>query len=209
MQNARTAISHRLSDPEFQGRLVNRLTLLTVAMSVVTLSALAHSYWLQTRPSETRYFLVDGRNPPRPIRALESPVVDDAQLLEWTVRAVLAAYNVNYHDYPTQLNTAGRRFSLQGWNSFARSYQASGNFEAMKAGRMVCYAQAQRAATIADTQIVRGRLSHTVQFPIVQTCENSQQTSTNNLVISAMVVRTNDEDRPDGLVIDQLVAIAR
>ena len=81
MQNARTAISHRLSDPEFQGRLVNRLTLLTVAMSVVTLSALAHSYWLQTRPSETRYFLVDGRNPPRPIRALESPVVDDAQLL--------------------------------------------------------------------------------------------------------------------------------
>ncbi|MDU7524565.1 MAG: DotI/IcmL/TraM family protein, partial [Roseomonas mucosa] len=89
------------------------------------------------------------------------------------------------------------------------SYQASGNFEAMKAGRMVCYAQAQRAATIADTQIVRGRLSHTVQFPIVQTCENSQQTSQTNLTISTVVVRTNDEDRPDGLMIDQLVAIAR
>ena len=209
MQNARAAVSNRLSDPEFQGRLVNRLTMLCIAMAAVTVAALAYSYWLQTRPSETRYFLVDGRNPPRPIRALESPVVDDTQLLEWTVRAVLATYSVNYHDYPTQLNTAGRRFSIQGWNSFAQSYMAGGSFEAMKRGRMVCYAQAQRAATIADTRITAGRLTYNIQFPVMQTCENSQQTSTNNLVISAMVVRTNDEDRPDGLVIDQLVAMAR
>lgn len=48
-----------------------------------------------------------------------------------------------------------------------------------------------------------------MQFPIVQTCENSQQTSQTNLTISTVVVRTNDEDRPDGLMIDQLVAIAR
>ena len=86
---------------------------------------------------------------------------------------------------------------------------AGGSFEAMKRGRMVCYAQAQRAATIADTRISSGRLTYNIQFPVMQTCENSQQTSTNNLVISAMVVRTNDEDRPDGLVIDQLVAMAR
>ena len=36
MQNARAAVSNRLSDPEFQGRLVNRLTMLCVAMATVT-----------------------------------------------------------------------------------------------------------------------------------------------------------------------------
>jgi intracellular multiplication protein IcmL len=40
----------------------------------------------------------------------------------------------------------------------------------------------------------------------VQTCENVNQTSTNNLLVTAVVVRTNTDDHPDGLAIDQLVA---
>ena len=209
MQNERAAVTRRLSDPDFQGKLVNRLIGAVIALSLVTTASVAHSYWLQTRPNETRYFLVDGRNPPRPIRGLESPVLDDTQFLEWTVRAVLAAYNVNYHDYATQLNAAGRRFSLNGWNTFARSYIASGNFEAMKRARLTCFAQPQRAAAITEPKMIDGRLAYEIQFPIVQTCENSQQTSQANLMISALVVRTNDEDRPDGLVVEQLVATAR
>lgn len=209
MQNEAAAVTRRLSDPDFQGKIVTRLIGAVIALALVTTAALAHSFWLQTRPSETRYFLVDGRNPPRPIRGLESPVVDDTQLLEWTVRSVLAAYNVNYHDYAAQLNAAGRRFSLNGWNTFARSYIASGNFEAMKRGRLTCFAQSQRAAVITDPKLIGGRLAYEIQFPIVQTCENSQQTSQQNLTITALVVRTNDEDRPDGLMVDQLVATAR
>jgi intracellular multiplication protein IcmL len=209
MQNERAAVSRRLSDPDFQARLVTRLIGLTIAMVVVTCASLAHSFWLQTQPSKTKYFIIDGRNPPRPVVGLDSPVVDDAQLLEWTVRAVLAAYNVNYHDYPVQLNTAGRRFTLNGWNSFAKSYIASGNFEAMKRARMLCTAQAQRSAVIRDASLVRGRLSYSIQFPIVQTCQNTQQSSDTNLMITALVVRTDAEDRPDGLAVDQLVAAAR
>jgi intracellular multiplication protein IcmL len=48
-----------------------------------------------------------------------------------------------------------------------------------------------------------------VQVPITQTCENVNQTSTNNLMITALVVRTNSDDDPDGLAIDQLVATPR
>lgn len=209
MQNERAAVSRRLSDPDFQAKLVTRLIGLTIAMVIVTCASLAHSVWLQTQPSKTKYFIIDGRSPPRPVVGLDSPVVDDAQLLEWTVRAVLAAYNVNYHDYPVQLNTAGRRFTLNGWNSFAKSYIASGNFEAMKRARMLCTAQAQRSAVIRDASLVRGRLSYSIQFPIVQTCQNTQQSSDTNLMITALVVRTDAEDRPDGLAVDQLVAAAR
>lgn len=209
MQNERAAVSRRLSDPDFQARLVTRLIGLSIAMVAVTCASLAHSFWLQTQPNKTKYFIIDGRSPPRPVVGLDSPVVDDAQLLEWTVRAVLAAYNVNYHDYPVQLNTAGRRFTLNGWNSFAKSYIASGNFEAMKRARMLCTAQAQRSAVIRQTSISRGTLSYSIQFPIVQTCENTQQSSQTNLMITALVVRTDAEDRPDGLAVDQLVAAAR
>ena len=62
-------------------------------------------------PIEPRYFFVDGKNPPRPAVALDSPIVDDTELLEWTVKAVLAPYNVDYFNYPVELNTASRRFT--------------------------------------------------------------------------------------------------
>jgi intracellular multiplication protein IcmL len=209
MQNDKAAISRRLSDPDFQGLLVQRLLGVCVAMAAVTIASVSYSVWLQTRPSQTRYFLVDGRNPPRPVVALTSPVVDDTQLREWTVRAVLAVYNVNYHDYAEQLNTAGRRFTTNGWNSFATSYIQSGNFDAMKRARMLCSAETQRAAVIREAKIDNGRLAYTIQFPILQTCENTQQSSPNNLLITATVIRTDDVDKPDGLAIDQLVATRR
>lgn len=209
MQNEKAAVSRRLSDPDFQGRLVQTLLGLCIAMSIVTVTAMAYSLWLQSRPIQTRYFFVDGRNPPRPAVALSSPIVDDTQLREWTVRSVLAVYNVNYHDYAEQLNTAGRRFTQNGWNSFATSYIQSGNFDAMKRARMLCSAESQRAAVIRETTVVNGRLAYTVQFPILQTCENTQQSSPNNLMITATVIRTDDIDKPDGLAIDQLVAARR
>jgi intracellular multiplication protein IcmL len=42
--------------------------------------------------------------------------------------------------------------------------------------------------------------------PIMQTCENVNQQSANNLLITALVVRTNSDDHPDGLAVEQLVA---
>lgn len=203
------AITRRLSDPDFQGALVSRLIHVTLAMTALTIVALAHSAWLWANPPEPRYFLVDGHASPRPVVALASPVVDDAQLLEWSVRAVLAPYNVDYHFYPQQLNTASRRFTPNGWNTFARSYIATGNFDQMKRARLVCYAQAQQAALINETLRLRGALAWRVQVPIVQTCENSNQASTSNLLITALVMRVDDEAHPDGIAVEQLVAQPR
>ncbi len=111
MRNQREATARRLSDPDFQARLVNTSMLLCLAMSVVVVALVAHEAWLWTHPPSPRYFAIDGKHTPRPVVALDSPIVDDAELLEWTVKAILAPYNVNYHDYPVQLNTASRRFT--------------------------------------------------------------------------------------------------
>jgi intracellular multiplication protein IcmL len=206
MQNKRAAVDRRLSDPDFQGLLVSRCLALTFGLLVLSAVLVLHDLYLWTHPPAPKFFFVDGKNPPKPARALDSPIVDDVELLEWTVKAVLAPYNVNYHDYPEQLNTAGRRFAPEGWASFARSYINGGNFEAMKKAMLLCYAQAQRSAVITEASTFQGALSYRVQVPIVQTCQNSQQANTQKLMVSALVVRTNAEDHPDGLAIEQLVA---
>lgn len=206
MRNQREAVARRLSDPDFQGRLVTSCIGLTLGMGVLLAVALAHSAYIWANPPEPRYFFIDGRNPPRPVVALSSPIVDDAQLLAWSVRAVLAPYNVDYHNYAEQLNTASQRFTLHGWNTFAQSFIGSGNFEQLKRASLLCHAQAQRAAIITDTLRVGGALAWRVQLPIVQTCQNVNQTSTTNLMVTALVVRSNADAHADGLAINQLVA---
>ena len=209
MQNSATATRRRISDPDFQSSLVRWCMGLTSTMAVLLGLSLLHDAWVWANPPLPKFFRIDGRNPPLPIVALDSPIVDDVQLLQWTVHAVLATYSVDYHNYPSQMNTAGMSFSPQGWASFAQAYITAGNFEQMKKARLLCYAQAQRAATIPKTEIINGRLAYQVEFPMLQTCENTQQFSTQALLMSVTVMRTDDQRHPDGLVIERLGATAR
>ncbi len=209
MRNQRAAVARRLSDPDFQGTLVSRCLALTLGMAALVGVSLLHDAWTWTHPVQPRYFFTDGKHAPRPVVALDSPIVDDTELLNWTVKAVLAPYNVDYYNYPVELNTASRRFTLRGWNTFAQSFISQGNFDELKRARLLCHAQAQRAAVIHQTSYVQGALAYQIQFPVTQTCENVNQTSTNNMVVTALVIRTNDDDHPDGLAIDQLVASPR
>lgn len=206
MRNHREATARRLSDPDFQATLVHTCLLLCLGLTVVVIALVGHDAWVWTHPPAARYFAIDGKHAPRPIVALDSPIMDDAELLEWTVKAVLAPYNVNYHDYPVQLNTASRRFTSRGWNTFAESFIGNGNFEEIKRARLLCHAQTQRAALINQTSFAQGSLTYRVEVPITQTCENSNQVTSSPLMISALVVRTDNDDHPDGLAIEQLVA---
>jgi intracellular multiplication protein IcmL len=206
MMNQSAAISRRLEDPDYLGRLLGRSLALNIGMALLVAVMATHAAYVWLNPPKPQYFFVDGKNPPRPAVALDSPIVDDTELLQWTVKAVSAAYNVNYRDYPEQLNSAGRRFSINGWNSFANAYMRSGNLDAIKRGRMLCYAQITRAAIINRTSIVAGRLVYDIQFPLLQTCQNSQQESTSSMVIVATVARTDSQDYLDGLVVERLVA---
>ena len=206
MANQNAAITRRLSDPDFQGQLVSRCLLLTSVTAGLLAVSLVHDAWMWVHPPQPKFYIVDGKGPPREVRGLDSPVLDDAELLDWTVKAALAPYNIDYYNYPILLNTASRRFTVRGWNTFAASFIDKGNFDEIKRARLLCHAQAQRAALIHQSSYVEGALAYQIQVPIVQTCENVNQVSTNFLMINALVVRTNADDHPDGLVIDQMVA---
>jgi intracellular multiplication protein IcmL len=168
--------------------------------------SLIHDAYVWAHPVRPLFFISDGKGFTRPLTPVDSPIVDDTELLQWAVQAAIAPYNVDYWNYAKELNTASRKFTLRGWNTFAGSYVSQGNFDELKRARLLCHAQSQRAALIHQTSFVQGTLAYTIEVPIVQTCENVNQTSTNNLLVTAVVVRTNADDHPDGLAIDQLVA---
>ena len=150
MRNHHAAVTRRLSDPDFQGSLVTKCLALTLGMGALLAVSLIHDAYVWMNPIEPRYFFVDGKNPPRPALALDSPIVDDTELLEWTVKAVLAPYNVDYFNYPVELNTASRRFTVKGWNTFASSYIAQGNFDELKRAPIMPCAVAARCGHPSD-----------------------------------------------------------
>jgi intracellular multiplication protein IcmL len=209
MQNQHAAVSRRLSDPDFQAALVNKSISLSIGLFAVVIAFAIHDVYVWLNPPTSKYFFVDGKNPPHPVAALNSPIVNDAELLNWTVRSLLAVYNVNYHDYPVEFSTARQKFSDSGWRSFGVSYKSSGNFNAMLEGRLLCFAQAQRSAVITESTIFNGALADRIQVPIVQTCENTNMNNSQKMMLTALVVRTNAETHPDGLMIEQLVATAQ
>jgi len=206
MKNAHAAVTRRLSDPDFQGALVTKCLGLTLGLGTLLAVSLIHDAYVWMNPVKPLFFISDGKGFTRPLTPVDSPIIGDTELLEWTVQAAVAPYNVDYFNYAKELNTASRRFTVRGWNTFASSYVGQGNFDELKRARLLCHAQSQRAAVIHQTSYVQNALAYQVQVPIVQTCENVNQTSTNNLMVTALVVRTNAEDHPDGLAIDQLVA---
>ncbi len=206
MRNQKEATTRRLSDPDFQARLVHNCLLLSITLTIALIAFVAHDAWVWANPPRPLFFAVDGKHLPRQVVALDSPILDDAELADWTVKAVLAPYNVNYHDYPEQLNTASRRFTHQGWNTFAQSFISNGNFEEMKAAELLCFAQAMRAALINQTSFRQGALAYRIEVPIIQSCKNTNKITTSSLMIHALVVRIESDDHPDGLAIEQLVA---
>jgi len=206
MSRSSGSLSRRLTDPDFQGKIVERSLQTSIALAavVVVLGVLLARAW--SYHPHPKYFFVDGINAPRPAIALNSPILSQEDFLSWVIKWSLKPYNINYRDYPSQLNAAGSHFTINGWNTFAQSFVQDGNLAKMKEAKLLCYAQPTRAATIRQQSMVNGHHHYVVQFPFVQTCENVNQESSQTLIATVHVERVEDQDHPDGIAITQLVA---
>ncbi|GBR07518.1 DotI/IcmL/TraM family protein [Acetobacter oeni] len=200
-----SAVTRRLTDPDFQGIVVDRSLMLNVALAAVVVAFTAHDAYVRAHPPKPLYFFVDGQNAPRPAVALTSPVLGQDQLLGWAVKWAIAPYNINYRDFPTQMNTAGAHYTLNGWNTFAKSFITQGNLAKLREAKLLCYAQPTRAATVRAETVVQGHSRYVVQFPFIQTCENVNQQNTQMLMATVTIDRVEDLDHPEGLAIEQLV----
>lgn len=208
MQNQSGAVSRRLSDPDFAAKVVGRSLVLNLALVALLAAFVAHDAYIWTHPPEPKYIGVDGRGNQFPITPLSSPIMDDTELQAWAVKAVMAPYNINYHDYPEQLNMASRRFLPETWNVWAEHFVSKGNLAAIKKDQLLCYAQPMKAAIIRATKLAGGKLAYDVQFPMVQKCENTRQENNARFMMTALIVRTSGTDtwNKDGVAVAQLVA---
>ena len=206
MSNHPAAVARKLSDPDFMQTLLRRSFAIQTAMAVTIVGLAADHIWVAHHPPAPHYFYTDGKGTPYEIAALDAPVMSDDELLEWTVRSVLAAYTVNFKEYRDQLNRASAHFTIKGWNTFGSEFIQTGNFEKMQRARLVVTAQPDQAATIRDRVVVGGTLTYVVEAPIIVSYENENEKNTQRLLVTLHVIRAIETEHPDGIAIDQLNA---
>ena len=117
---------------------------------------------------------------------LDSPIVDDTQF--WNGRCRRSSHPTTsiITTIRCELNTASRSLRCGVGTLSRQSFIGQGNFDELKRARLLCHAQTERAALIHQTSYMQGALAYQIQVPIVQTCENVNQTSSNNLMITAL-----------------------
>ncbi len=206
MNNHPAAVSRRLTDPDFMQKLLRRSFLTESVMALAIAGLVGDRIWRDHHPPPERFFYTDGKGTPYEIAALDAPVMSDADLLTWTLRSVVAAYSVNFAEYPDQLSRAAAHFTTSGWNGFGAAFVTTGNFEKIKRARLTVTAQPEKTAIISDQQVIGGRRTYKVELPLLVTYMNENQTTPQHLNVTAIVVRVPVMDHPDGIAIDQFNA---
>lgn len=206
MNNHPQAVSRKLSDPDFMQSLSRRSFMIQAVMAVIIAGLVADRIWIAHHPPQPRFFYTDGKGTPYEITPLDAPVMSEADLLTWTVQSIVAAYTVNFKEYRDQLSRAAKHFTIDGWNSFGTAFLKTGNLDEIKRARLVASAQPERAATIRDRAIINGRLTYKIELPLIVSYENENQSNTQHLLVTVLVVRDVVTSHPDGIAIDQINA---
>jgi intracellular multiplication protein IcmL len=205
-RNQRAAVSRKVSDPEFTQRLLRRSFIVNAIQAAAVVALIADIGWRDTHPPRGHYFYTDGHGTPREVYPLDYPVMSDADVAVWTVNSIVAVYTLDFQNYRQQLSKSSEHFTVEGWNSFGTAFINSGNLAKLKEARLVASAQPQRAAVIVHKAVIGDRLTWEIQFPLLVTYENENETHTEHLMVTTLVVRTREADHPDGVAIEEVNA---
>lgn len=156
---------------------------------------------------ENRYFATteDGRL--IPMVALNEPNLSTPALMSWVAQAATEVMTFGFNDYRRRLQEASRNFTRRGWESFTKALQASRIIEMVEANQQVVTA-APRGAPVLDREgVVQGRYQWIVQLPMVLTYQSGAQKRSDNLMVTIVVVRVSRLESPNGVGIEQWVAV--
>jgi intracellular multiplication protein IcmL len=178
--------------------------------AVVILGLIGAMYFvIQVHQPENRYFATteDGRLVP--MVALNEPNLSTPALMSWVAQAATEVMTFGFNDYRRRLQEASRNFTQTGWQSFTDALQKSRIIDMVEANQQVVTAAPAGAPVLESEGMVGGRYQWSIQLPMVVTYQSGARTRSDNLLVNIVVVRVPRLESPNGVGIEQWIAIAR
>lgn len=183
---------------------------LAVFQSLIIISLIGAMFFIiHIHQPENRYFATteDGRL--IPMVPLSEPNLSTPALMSWVAQATTEVMTFGFNDYKRRLQEASRNFTKTGWESFTTALQRSRIIEMVDQNQQVVTAAPQGAPILQQEGIVQGRYQWIVQVPMALTYQSGSQTRSDYLMITVVVVRVSRLESPNGVGIEQWIAVPR
>lgn len=183
---------------------------LTFIQGIVILGLLGAMYFvIHIHQPENRYFATteDGRL--IPMVPLNQPNLSTPALMSWVAQASTEVMTFGFNDYRRRLQESSRNFTRRGWESFTQALQRARIIEMVEANQQVVTASPQGAPILESEGLVAGRYQWVVQLPLILTYQSGSKTRSDSLLVTVVVVRVPRLESPNGVGIEQWIAVPR
>lgn len=186
-------------------RTILKLALLQTAVIIGLIGAML--FVVHIHQPENRYFATteDGRL--IPMVALNEPNLSTPALMSWAARAATEVMTFGFNDYRRRLQEASRNFTRRGWESFSKALQQSRIIEMVNVNQQVITAVPRGAPVIEREGVVQGRYQWIVHLPMTLTYQFGSQRRSDSLVVTIVIVRVSRLESPNGVGIEQWIAV--
>lgn len=176
---------------------------------VIVLLIFAIFFVIQTHQPENRYFATteDGRLVP--MVPLNQPNLSNPALMSWVAQSATEVMTFGFNDYRRRLQESSRNFTRRGWESFTMAMQKSRIIEMVEANQQMVTAAPQGAPVLQSAGLNNGRYQWVVQIPMVVTYSVGAKTRSDSLMVTVVVVRVPRLESPNGVGIEQWIAVNR
>ena len=116
------------------------------------------------------------------------------------------AFTLGHHDWRLRLGAVREHFTDRGYRTFVGGLEESLFLERLRTNLQVASAVATGAPVIISTRVASGRVTWTIEFPLLVTFQAGDRRASQDLVARVLVTRVPLSERARGLGIEQLIA---
>ena len=141
-----------------------------------------------------------------PLHTLDEPIVSNSYLAQWASLATRRALNLDFVHYKDQLDQAKIYFTSGGWQKYLIALDKSGLLKTVQSKKLIMAVVVSDVPVILNRDIVRGRYTWRVQFPILVTFSSASEQSKLKLLVTLNVQRVSVLETAEGIQISDFAA---
>jgi intracellular multiplication protein IcmL len=163
--------------------------------------------YMTTFRSQDHYFATTADGRIMQLLPLDRPNMMTSALLSWAAQRGSEVMTFGFHDYQRRLQTSSRFFTRHGWETFAAALQQSRIIESVEALQQVVSAQPRSAPILQQEGIFNGKYRWVIRLPLTVKYQSGTNSRTDNLMVELVITRVPSLENPDGVGIEQWVAV--
>lgn len=140
---------------------------------------------------------------------LNDPYRQRGDVVAWTAGRAREVMRFSYNDYGKRLQDSSISFTRVGWESFKNALKDARILEAVRARKQTVSMKIQAAPEITNAFVKDGVYTWILQFPAIIEFDGVEKIPAMAVNLVLQVVRVSTLENPEGISIEQWVAVQR